>query len=95
MLAIFHSVCQQSMLCRSAFSVQRCLCPAYIKRSFAARFVSGPKAVEAGSEDEHREARVWLETYKVNSIPRNICEVTFSRASGPGGQNVNKYVGRS
>ncbi|KAF9251195.1 hypothetical protein DTO013E5_1794 [Penicillium roqueforti] len=24
------------------------------------------------------------------TIPRNICELSFSRSSGPGGQNVNK-----
>ncbi|KGO70406.1 Peptide chain release factor class I/class II [Penicillium italicum] len=35
-------------------------------------------------------ARDWLKTLNSKTIPRNICEVSFSRSSGPGGQNVNK-----
>lgn len=46
---------------------------------------------DGSSEEEHRDARKWLAKFNVNSIPKNICEVTFSRSSGPGGQNVNKY----
>ncbi|KAL9126528.1 MAG: hypothetical protein Q9217_004432 [Psora testacea] len=45
---------------------------------------------EGPLEEEHKDARTWLSRFNVNSIPKNICEVTFSRASGPGGQNVNK-----
>ncbi|KAJ5960572.1 uncharacterized protein N7479_007722 [Penicillium vulpinum] len=37
-------------------------------------------------------ARDWLKTFNSKTIPRNICEVSFSRSSGPGGQNVNKSV---
>ena len=36
-------------------------------------------------------ARQWLSTFDVESIPRSKCTITFSRSSGPGGQNVNKY----
>ena len=43
-------------------------------------------------EEEHREARSWLSRFSVKDIPKNICDIHFSRASGPGGQNVNKYV---
>ncbi|KAJ5773572.1 hypothetical protein N7457_008468 [Penicillium paradoxum] len=35
-------------------------------------------------------ARDWLKALNSKTIPRNICEVSFSRSSGPGGQNVNK-----
>ncbi|KAJ5513973.1 hypothetical protein N7463_003525 [Penicillium fimorum] len=35
-------------------------------------------------------ARDWLKTFNSKTIPRNICEISFSRSSGPGGQNVNK-----
>lgn len=42
-------------------------------------------------DEDHREARTWLAKFNANTIPKNICEVTFSRSSGPGGQNVNKY----
>ena len=34
--------------------------------------------------------RSWLSSFTRDKIPRRICEVSFSRSSGPGGQNVNK-----
>lgn len=43
-------------------------------------------------EAELSKARDWLSKFNINSIPRNICAISFSRSSGPGGQNVNKYV---
>ncbi|KAI0359935.1 hypothetical protein OH77DRAFT_881759 [Trametes cingulata] len=36
------------------------------------------------------EARAWIERFKNREIPRSAVELTFSRSSGPGGQNVNK-----
>ena len=50
------------------------------------------KIGDAEAEKEHREARAWLARFNVNSIPKGICDISFSRASGPGGQNVNKYI---
>lgn len=47
-----------------------------------------PKQVE----EEHREARTWLARFNMKDVPKHLCEVHFSRASGPGGQNVNKHV---
>lgn len=44
------------------------------------------------TEADHAGARQWLNTFHATSIPQNICEISFSRSSGPGGQNVNKYV---
>jgi hypothetical protein len=44
----------------------------------------------SGGEDQPA-ARQWLAKFNTNSIPRNLCEVSFSRSSGPGGQNVNKW----
>jgi hypothetical protein len=37
-------------------------------------------------------ARDWLKSLNSKTVPRHICEVSFSRSSGPGGQNVNKSV---
>jgi hypothetical protein len=37
-------------------------------------------------------ARDWLKSLNAKTVPRHICEVSFSRSSGPGGQNVNKSV---
>ncbi|KAF2851242.1 hypothetical protein T440DRAFT_395423 [Plenodomus tracheiphilus IPT5] len=43
------------------------------------------------SDDELAAARTWLAALHAESIPlRNIGELSFSRSSGPGGQNVNK-----
>lgn len=42
-------------------------------------------------DEDHREARTWLASFNPNTLPKHICEVTFSRSSGPGGQSVNKY----
>ncbi|KAI6039850.1 hypothetical protein EDC04DRAFT_1619444 [Pisolithus marmoratus] len=38
-----------------------------------------------------REARQWLTQFKAAAtVPREVVELTFSRSSGPGGQNVNR-----
>lgn len=42
------------------------------------------------SEKEQAVGRKWLASFGPSTIPRHLCEVTYSRASGPGGQNVNK-----
>jgi peptidyl-tRNA hydrolase ICT1 len=46
------------------------------------------------SEDELQQARRWLEQLHAETIPRSIGDLSFSRSSGPGGQNVNKYAWR-
>jgi hypothetical protein len=45
-----------------------------------------------GGDDELDTARRWLANFDAETIPRSICDVSFSRSSGPGGQNVNKYI---
>jgi peptidyl-tRNA hydrolase ICT1 len=42
------------------------------------------------TEEDLSAARKWLANLNPDTIPRNLCEITFSRSSGPGGQNVNK-----
>ncbi|ODV68365.1 hypothetical protein HYPBUDRAFT_134338 [Hyphopichia burtonii NRRL Y-1933] len=42
------------------------------------------------SQDQIDKARTWLESFQPDKIPRHIFEITYSRASGPGGQKVNK-----
>ena len=49
----------------------------------------------AGGADEAdiEEARKWLARLDADTIRHNVpCDLSFSRSSGPGGQNVNKYV---
>ncbi len=44
-------------------------------------------------EDELRAARQWLAKLDADTIRNNAtCDISFSRSSGPGGQNVNKSV---
>jgi hypothetical protein len=41
--------------------------------------------------DELRVARAWLAALHAETLPlRSIGDLSFSRSSGPGGQNVNK-----
>lgn len=42
------------------------------------------------NEADLASARRWIATFTFDSIPRDIGDVSFSRSSGPGGQNVNK-----
>lgn len=44
------------------------------------------------SEEEQKVVRQWLADYNPSTIPRRICDMSFSTSSGPGGQNVNKYA---
>ncbi len=51
-----------------------------------------PDQHEGIDENDMTEAREWLANFNSNTIPKNICDISFSRSSGPGGQNVNKLV---
>src|SRR5271170_5276041 len=42
-------------------------------------------------DDEMQALHRWLEAFSPAHIPKHLCKVTYSRSSGPGGQNVNKY----
>lgn len=54
-----------------------------------------PDELEGPSEADMRDAREWLASFDVETIPKKLCDISFSRSSGPGGQNVNKYDGAS
>ncbi|EEB96609.1 hypothetical protein MPER_04231, partial [Moniliophthora perniciosa FA553] len=49
-----------------------------------------PHLSTLGTLEDSSKARAWINQFKDKSIPRNIVELSFSRSSGPGGQNVNK-----
>ena len=57
--------------------------------AFRYRAVSVDSKAEP-SEEEQAAGRQWLATFNPSTIPRHLCQVTYSRASGPGGQKVNK-----
>ena len=80
------------MLRRAPFRPQS-LQQSALKLSFTTSHrCAGPKHLDAKSEEEHREARTWMSRFNVKNIPKHVCDISFSRASGPGGQTVNKYV---
>lgn len=60
--------------------------------SAAVRLTRCFAAKRAGDADEAElsAARQWLQKLNPETIPKDIGEVSFSRSSGPGGQNVNK-----
>jgi peptidyl-tRNA hydrolase ICT1 len=51
------------------------------------------RAISSSTSDEDLQAaRSWLANLHAEAIPlKSIGELSFSRSSGPGGQNVNKY----
>lgn len=42
------------------------------------------------TEEEQIAARNWLASFSPSTIPKSLYEITYSRSSGPGGQNVDK-----
>ncbi|KAH6859827.1 peptidyl-tRNA hydrolase domain-containing protein [Alternaria alternata] len=49
------------------------------------------RSASSAAGDELRAARNWLASLDAETIPlQSIGELSFSRSSGPGGQNVNK-----
>lgn len=50
-----------------------------------------PSAASLSCAEDREGAKVWLRTFEdAKTVPKNSVELTFSRSSGPGGQNVNK-----
>ncbi|KIY64561.1 hypothetical protein CYLTODRAFT_89994 [Cylindrobasidium torrendii FP15055 ss-10] len=42
------------------------------------------------SSEANARAREWVDAFRKDHIPKSVVELSFSRSSGPGGQNVNK-----
>ena len=62
-----------------------------LTRVYLSRYKStASKLPDEFSEEDQIEARNWLGRFNIDTIPRNLGDVSFSRSSGPGGQNVNK-----
>jgi peptidyl-tRNA hydrolase ICT1 len=70
-------------------AVQRCVSTA---RGESSSSGSGNNTSTAADDDALRTARSWLAGLHAEALPlKSIGELSFSRSSGPGGQNVNKY----
>ena len=80
---------QRCSLARRSLGIQSL----YYRLSVVHRcLTSATKSTNGPSEEDHRDARIWLARFNAKTIPKDLCELTFSRSSGPGGQNVNKYA---
>ncbi|KAJ6468292.1 RF-1 domain-containing protein [Mycena sanguinolenta] len=49
-----------------------------------------PQFASLESAQEMTLARAWIAQFRGSNIPKSSVELSFSRSSGPGGQNVNK-----
>ncbi|KAH7884785.1 RF-1 domain-containing protein [Phlebopus sp. FC_14] len=78
-----------------------CLVPARLSRYFilhsifqrsrAVHSLPQPPSRASLQPEDETEARAWLSNFKAAAtIPKHLAELSFSRSSGPGGQNVNK-----
>ncbi|KAF2433749.1 hypothetical protein EJ08DRAFT_583287 [Tothia fuscella] len=47
-------------------------------------------SAEPTTAEDIAACRQWLSKFNLETIPKRLCELSFSRSSGPGGQNVNK-----
>ncbi|KAF9638216.1 putative peptidyl-trna hydrolase domain-containing protein [Lasiodiplodia theobromae] len=60
-----------------------------------ARLLASRRTAAAASEEDLAAARKWLQKLDSETIPPSIGDVSFSRSSGPGGQNVNKVSSKA
>ncbi|KAH8118110.1 hypothetical protein DFH11DRAFT_1851108 [Phellopilus nigrolimitatus] len=60
------------------------------KRGYASSGFAPPALAELTTLSDINSARQWAESFRKSSIPREAVRLSFSRSSGPGGQNVNK-----
>lgn len=87
MISPLRSMLRCRLILKPLVSITRC--PSAVRRTLSSARDSNSNASD---DDNLRTARSWLASLHAEAIPlKSIGELTFSRSSGPGGQNVNKY----
>lgn len=90
-----HHLRMQSSLtttrCLFRTSARLCAAPATSVKRDATRWFSS--ALIRWSEPDYTAARKWQAQLGTRPITDEIGEISYARSSGPGGQNVNKYIG--
>ncbi|KAF2144551.1 uncharacterized protein K452DRAFT_266480 [Aplosporella prunicola CBS 121167] len=59
------------------------------------RWLASRRQAGIAADEDVAAARKWLTGLTPETIPRSICDISFSRSSGPGGQNVNKVSSKA
>ncbi|KAI0044285.1 hypothetical protein FA95DRAFT_1497345 [Auriscalpium vulgare] len=68
-----------------------CIVPCRGIRSGVGALPLPPALTRLENSEDTKTARDWLARFRAASIPKDLVELSFSRSSGPGGQqNVNK-----
>ncbi|EPT04103.1 hypothetical protein FOMPIDRAFT_45704 [Fomitopsis schrenkii] len=49
-----------------------------------------PQLLKLKDASDNAKAQEWIDQFLLYDIPRDVVQLSFSRSSGPGGQNVNK-----
>ena len=88
MLGGLHSMLQSGLLLPTQLTARART--AIASRSVWRSYVASSSAGGEPDENDIRAARDWLKRFE--TVPENWYTVSYSRSSGPGGQNVNKLV---
>ncbi|TID14440.1 hypothetical protein E6O75_ATG09519 [Venturia nashicola] len=67
--------------------------PVWIIKRYKSRVARNNET--AVNQDDVEECRHWLSQFDAKTFPRSLGKLSYSRSSGPGGQNVNKVSSKA
>ncbi|KAH9930597.1 uncharacterized protein B0H18DRAFT_128868 [Fomitopsis serialis] len=81
--ASFFASYRQSWLSKSVLVLVQ-------RRAHSGAVPTPPQLEKLENASDSAQARAWIAKFKAQELPKSLVEFSFSRSSGPGGQNVNK-----